>query len=468
VTVDYKFTAQSPLAAGTQLTTANAALPDQPNLVTAPAGGATITFVASGTAPGTKALKVTNIASTVNVWGFSGFTPDATNPNKLTARFLVLFEAIPSADTSYFRISSSGGGTNLCDVLITSNAVSKLVMTVGGADTATAPVSGTNILVANTWYDVEIGFENVSITTGTFFINVRNLAGTLLSAVTTGAAQNNTTTVPATVRLGKTNTIASFINIQYKYLTIRSGASSGLSTPGANTPPVVSAIARKVQAAGLSTSFTASATDPEGDTLTYSWVITKPDGTTLTTGVTGATTATVTIPNQTTAGTYTVAVTVSDGTTPVTVTTYLLVQAANGSPARPSRVLSNTGSWAAGGDAASILAGLTDPDGSGFIISPDAPAGNSIIVQMEAPASGHASVSFYVNWVDSTTGLGVTGATGTFTGQVFQGTTPLTGVKIFTNTTNAPTLVSFDFSSGEDATLAGDLTDIRIELTATQ
>lgn len=467
MTVDYRFTAQSPLAAGTQLTTANAALPDQPNVVTAPAGGATITFVTSGTAPGTKALKVTPITAAVNIWGFTGMTPDATNPNKITARFLVLFEAIPGADTAYFRFASSGGGTNLADVLITSTGVSKLVMNVGGLDTATAPATGTNILVANTWYDMEVGFENVSTTTGLFSLIVRSLAGTILSSVTTGTAQNNGTTVPATLRLGKISTGATFINTQYKYLTIRSGASSGLGVPGGNTPPIVPAIARKVQVAGATT-FTAAPTDAEGDPLTYSWVVTKPDGTTLSTGVTGATTATVTIANQTTPGTYTVTVTVSDGTSSVSQTTYLLVQQVSGVPAKPDRLISNAGAWAAGGDAGTPLAGLIDADGSGYDISPDAPAGNSIIVHMEAPASGHASVSFFIQWVDSVTGLGVSGATGNFTAQVFQGTTPLTAQKIFTNATASAIPVSFDFTTGEDATLAGDLTDIRIEITATQ
>jgi hypothetical protein len=394
-------------------------------------------------------------------------TPDPTNPNKFTCRFLVLFETMPTADFSFVQVASSGGGTNLFSALITSTGVLKLLMQVGALDTVSAPATGANILVLNTWYDIEIGFENVTTTTGTLFATVRNLAGTTLSSISTGAAQNNGTTVPGTWRGGKITTSTQFPNVQFKYLTARQGASSGLGTPGGNTPPVVPTIARKVQVAGATT-FTAAPTDAEGDPLTYSWVITKPDGTTLSTGITGATTATVTIANQTTPGTYTVVVTVSDGISSVSQTTYLLVQQVSGVPAKPDRLISNAGAWAAAGDAATPLAGLIDPDGSGYDISPDAPAGNSIIVHMEAPASGHASVSFFIQWVDSVTGLGVSGATGNFTAQVFQGTTALTAQKIFTNTTASAVPVSFDFSTGEDAALAADLTDIRIEITATQ
>jgi len=464
---DLRFTAQSPLAAGTQLTTANAALPDQPNQVTPPAGGATVTFVASGTGPGTKALKVLNIASTVQTWGFQGFPTDPTNPNKMTIRGLVLFESVPAADTSWLRISSSGGGTNIVDVLFTSIGLSKIVCLIGAANTVTAPNTGTNILVAGTWYDFEVRFENATTVTGTMTLIIRDLAGTILTNITTGSTQDNGTTVPATVKIGKISTAVSFLNTQHKYITIRSGASSGLGQPGTNTAPSVPAIPNKVQSGSSSTSFTATPTDPEGDPLTHTWVVLKPDGSTLSSGITGASTATVTIANQTTPGAYSVTDTVSDGILSTVVTTYLLVSPPGGTPVQAYKVQSNGGAYSYAGDATSLVVGVNDLDGSGFIISGDNPIGASIIYNMPSPGPGHHKVSFFINWVDAAL-VGQAGVTGSFTGQVFQGTTALTAQKIFTNTTGVPTLVSFDFTSGEDTGLDTDQTDVRIELTATQ
>jgi hypothetical protein len=463
----YKNSAQSPSAAGTAISAASMALPDTPSLIVPGTGGA-ITIETTTGGPGTKEIRVTSAAATQGYWGYTGMTGGG---NSWSLRGLWKSPStLPSSLQPIILFRSSGGGNAVGTIAISTTNHFQVV-----ADTAGTSTQSTNAMAANTWYDLEIRGENGTISTGVVTLTVRNLSNvedTDLSTSHGGALGAGTanfgTTVVAHFRLGKTGTAGNLGPIAFKYWTFQTGSNTSLPQPGANTPPSVPAISNKVQAASGATTFTAVPTDAEGDTLTHSWVITRlSDAAVITSGVTGATTATVSIPNQGTAGPYSVVDSVSDGTDTTVATAYLLVRPASGVAVRPYRVISNAGLWTPGGTAATVVAGLAG-DATAWIISPDAPAAASVVVAMPAPALGHYNVEFYLEWRSSDDSTSVSGVTGPTTCQVFQGTTPVTSQAIFTRTVVGEVLCQVSFSGAEDTALSADMTDIRIELTSSQ
>ncbi len=460
----YRNSGQSAAAAGTALDITNGALPDGPTLITPGAGGA-ITIESEASAPGTKLIQVTPANGVAGYWGYTGMSG---GNNTFAMRGLWKSPAsLPSTFQPIIDTASGGGGTPIAFLAI--SATNKLQ---AGADISGTSTISSGTLTANTWYDISIRMENPTASTGVITVTVRDLSNVVNTGLSVshggsiGAGTANlTTAVIARVRLGKTAAANNLGATRFKYWSFTTGSNVELSQPGANTAPSVPAITPKIQAGGATT-FTAVPTDPEGDTLTHSWAITRlSDGASITSGVTGATTATVTIPNQGTAGTYQVVYTANDGSSTTSTTTYLFVAKGSGVAARPDYQVSNTGGWTYGGTATSLVDGLRGTDTSKWAISQDSPGADGFVVHMEVPASGHYDVDFYFDWVDTTE---VSGVAGPVTGQVFQGTTPITTVKIFNQPLAAWYHAQFSFTTLEDSALSTDLKDIRIEIKASQ
>lgn len=460
----YRNSGQSAAAAGTALDTTNGALPDAPSLITPGAGGA-ITIEADATGPGSKCIQVTPAAATQGYWGYTGMT-GATNG--FACRGLWKCPTLPGSFQPIISMRSGGGGTGIATLAF--SATNTLQAIADGVGTSSFS-SGTP--TPGTWYDIEVRVENPTTTTGVMSVVVRDLAGVVQStlgvvhggALGAGTANFGTTTIGG-VRLGKVATAGNLAATRWKYWTFQTGSSAALPQPGANTAPSVPAIASKIQGAG-STSFTAVPTDTDGTIVSHAWTVLKADGTALTTGVTGASTATVTVANQTIPGAYYLSYTATDdfGATG-TASTWLFVPRASGAGALPYKVISNPGNWGPGGTAVDVLDGLKSATSAKYALSQDAPAGDTIIVAMEVPAQGHYTGECTVAWMEDD---GVTlkaGVTGPFTLQVMQGTTDITGEKIFTQTASGWLLCQFSFTTVEDAALSTDLRDIRVEIKA--
>lgn len=461
----YRNSCQSVAAPGTDLSAIGGALPDPPSVVVPGTGGA-ITIETSGTAPGSKCFRVTPAAATQGYWGYTGMTGAG---NAFAMRGLWKSPAsLPGTFQPFVSLRSGGGGTGIATLAITATGVLQAIADVAG----TSAVSS-GALSTSTWYDIEIRLENPTTTTGVMSVVVRDLSGTVITSLGVvhggvlgaGTANFGTTTIGG-ARLGKVATSGTLGATDWKYWTLQTGSSAALAQPGANTAPAVPAIASKIQGAGT-TSFTASPTDSDGTIVTRAWTVTKPDGTSLTTGITGASTDTVTIANQGTAGSYKVDYTATDDFGASTsVTTWLLVPQASGVGASPYRVISNGGSWGPGGTATDVIDGLRSTSAAKYALSQDAPSGGTLIVALEVPAAGHYTYQTIVAWMEDDGATLKAGVVGPIKAQVMQGLTDITAEMIITQTAAGWYTFTYSFTTIEDAALTTDRTDIRLEISA--
>lgn len=460
----YRNSGQSTASAGTALDATNGALPDAPSVITPGTGGA-ITIEADATAPGSKCIQVTPAAATQGYWGYTGMSGGS---NAFAARGLWKCPTLPGTFQPIVSVRSGGGGTGIASLALTATGVLQAIADVAGTSalSSSAPTPGT-------WYDIEIRIENPTTSTGVMSVVVRDLSGTVISglgvvhggALGAGTANFGTTAI-AGIRFGKVATSGNLAATRWKYWTVQTGSSATLAQPGANSAPAVPAIAPKIQSTGP-TSFTAAPTDSDGTIVSHDWTVTKPDGTALTNGVTGASTATVTVASQATSGSYKLTYTATDDAGATTsVTTWLFVPQLSGVPARPYRVVSNIGNWGPGGTATDVLDGLRSTTSDKYALSQDAPDGDPIVVGMEVPTAGHYTRSVTVAWMEDDGVTPKAGVVGPVTCKVMQGTTDITTAAIITQPAAGWYTASYSFTTVEDAALSTDLKDIRVEITA--
>jgi hypothetical protein len=455
--------------AGTAVTTGNSALPDAFTLITPGTGGA-ITWELDATAPGTKSIRHTPAAATQCYSGY-GSVPDSAN----SWTFRKLWQApnpLPGTFQPILTFRSIGGGAAVGSVAIDSAGRFQVI-----ADTAGTSNVSASAMTAGAWYDLSVRGENGTISTGVMALKVRapvsgtedtNLSVTHGTAIGAGTANFGTTAV-GTYRGGKVGTTGNMAATEDKFIDFQTGTSAELPQPGLNDPPVVPPITRKIQVPSTPTSFTAAPTD-DGTIVSRTWTIFHlPDGTAVTSGVTGATTDTVTIPAQTTKGAYDVNYSATDdGSLTTSTETRLFVQMGNGEAARPYETLANPGNWGGGGSAADALAGVRSTTSGSYSLTTDAPVADSVTYAMEVPAAGHYDVAMTIAWMGTDGTTLVAGTTGPITAQVFQGTTAITSEKVFTQPLAAWLPVSFSFDTLEDSALTADLKDIRIVIKASQ
>lgn len=152
-----------------------------------------------------------------------------------------------------------------------------------------------------------------------------------------------------------------------------------------NSPPVVAIPTGQVisKLTGDTFSFTATASDPEGNTLTYLWAnATRPAGAAAPT-LTGSTTLTVTGNAQTVVGTYTVTFKANDGLVDSSLVTGTVYYAASDGSISAKSIR-------AGSSYTGTVANLNDASDTTVFISPDAPAGAFVIIDMNPVAPGDA------------------------------------------------------------------------------
>ena len=155
------------------------------------------------------------------------------------------------------------------------------------------------------------------------------------------------------------------------------------SAPSVNTAPVLSSIGNQTAEEGVAKSFAISATDADGDALTFS-ISGNPTGVTLTDNTDG--TASIEISDAVAAGTHSnIIITVSDGTDTDTETISITVEAANTAP-----VLASIGNQTAEeGVAKSVAVSATDADGDALTFSI---SGNPTGVTLTDNTDGTASI----------------------------------------------------------------------------
>jgi hypothetical protein len=194
---NYKNSAQSGEANGTDVSTLNSA---DPNAFTSvnPGVGGTIKYSTAQKFYGTSSIEFVP-ASGVACYADWVTIPGATND--FTFRGLVYFTGLPSTNAPVLNIRSSGGGTSIANLLLGSDGKLRV-----GSDVSGSSDISTGTITVNQWYDISILLSNNhGGTADTFTLNVRDpLTGAsdaALSMALTG--KNFGTSILGTIRLGR-------------------------------------------------------------------------------------------------------------------------------------------------------------------------------------------------------------------------------------------------------------------------
>ena len=227
-------------------------------------------------------------------------------------------------------------------VTITNSTSTNQTPTVTLPSTASV-AEGSSLTITATASDPDGDTLTYSWNTGT----ITGVTGTSTAAITFTAPEvttNSDVTITVTVSDGSLTATATVT------VTIIDSAST-------NQPPTVSLPATLTVAEGASGSLTATASDPDGDTLAYTW------STGIITGATGTTTNVIsfTAPQVTANTDVTVTVTVSDGTLSASASTTVTIT--NSSQNQPPTVSLPATLTVAEGASSSLTATASDPDG---------------------------------------------------------------------------------------------------------
>lgn len=345
--------------AGTLVSTANSGGASG-NAFTAVAG---LTFAniggrlgAQSAAPGT--------ATAVARWSL----PELATTVKRIVPFRI--SALPAADLQVVRVNwgSTIGTDTAGSFHVVVLSTGRIRLTTIGAGGSTVRFTGsTYTILPDTEYRLEVyATLGTSTTTGSIRATLYLIDGTtaledttLLTGIDLGGTGSSGFTNALSGKLdggNYTGTLTLLPNVAAKTQTDAINAPEPLG----NSAPVVSAGANQNVAAGAVASLSATASDPEGQSLTYSWAFTYPLSGAPT--LTGATTATPSFTVGAAGSLYTLTCSVSDGTNvTVSAPTEVRVQlAASGTEMRPIAG-APLGTWTiVGGTTGAVLADESD------------------------------------------------------------------------------------------------------------
>lgn len=397
MTIDKNFNAENATTVDTALTTSNLAIQ----------GGVNDQFTPATVGTGT--IKIRNAASAVTgapIHGLRSYhfeCPVATDTAIATATetgtvtqkrqaVTMYHPAAPTADQTIMSFQSTSGA---CMSVVHRSTGRIAIVNANAATTVyVTPNDVTGILTypCTVTYDADcnVGTTGTANTgDGSAHLNIyRHSVSTSTpwnSAGTT--AENNNylrTGAISSCKIGKTSTtgIMSFVADSWR-LKDGMGFQGTIESPS-NTPPVAS-IPTPTHSivTGATTSFTGSATDAEGNTLTYVWANASRPAAAAAPTLSGSTAVTMTTSALTVPGVYTFTFKANDGTADsnvVTATAY--VAAADGSISVKAR--------RAGGAYVGAVANLSDGSDTTVVTSPDAPAGAVEIWDMNPAKAGDA------------------------------------------------------------------------------
>lgn len=290
-----------------------------------------------------------------------------------TTRFPVYLNATVTATLVVGSINGTGAGANLHRVTITT--AMKVQSQRGTTSTGASGLSAT-VLSTNTLYWIEFSFLKESGGGGNGEITWRLFAadGTTQLETKTVTAQATGTADAGYARfgggqsgLGPTHAYLQNVAIEDQY-----GSVIG---PPANAAPTGSVTANQTKAVSTAYSATATATDPEGLTLTYAWTgiryTANADPLTITGSLTGAGTATVSYTSASVPAVDILTCTVSDpgGQTLVLTTEVRVVTTSDAKPLRMAG--RSTGSWTIIGGSTTEGGALNDASSATRMESPD-------------------------------------------------------------------------------------------------
>lgn len=397
MTIDKNFNAENATTVDTALTTSNLAIQ----------GGVNDQF--SPATVGTGTIKIRNAASAVTgapIHGTKSYhfeCPVANDTAIATANetgtitqkrqaVTMYHPAAPTADQTILSFQSTSGAC--ASIVHRSTGRIAILNANAGTTVYVTPNDSTGILTypCTVTYDADcdLGTTGTANTgDGKVHLNIyKHSVSTSTPWNTAGTtAENNNyfrTGAIASCKLGKATAAGtmSFVADSWR-LKDGMGLQGTVENPS-NTPPVASiSVASKSIVTGNTVSFTGSATDAEGNTLTYTWAnVSRPAAASAPT-LSGSTTVTMTTSVLTVPGVYTFSFKANDGTADsnlVTATAY--VAAADGSISAKAR---RAGSLYTG-----AVANLNDGSDATAVLSPDAPSGAVEIWDMNPCKAGDA------------------------------------------------------------------------------
>lgn len=398
MTIDKNFNAENATTVDTALTTSNLAIQ----------GGANDQFTPSTTGGGS--IKIRNAASAItgapihNLRSYQFDCPTTGDSAIATAtesaavtqkrQAVTMYHPAAPVTTDQTIISYQAASGACMSVVHRTTGRIAILNANAGTTVYVTPNDSTGILTypCTVTYDsdLDVGTTGTANTgDGKAHLNIyKHSVSTSTPWNTAGTtAENNNYTRAGNVvscKVGKTQTTGtmSFIMDSWR-LKDGLGLQGTIESP-TNTPPVATVGTPTHDIlTGATTSFTGSATDAEGNTLTYLWAnATRPAAAAAPT-LSGSTTVTMTTSALTVPGVYTFTFKANDGTADsnvVTVTAY--VAAADGSISVKAR--------RSGGSYVGAVANLSDGSDTTVVTSPDAPAGAVEIWDMNPCKPGDA------------------------------------------------------------------------------
>lgn len=338
-------------------------------------GGGSILATTAQAMHGTKSAKHTPASGQPSYYTVSGLSGAG-----LASRLFVYFTALPTSDLWLLR-NGTGGGVRTSMVLITGGGKFRLTDTTSastGIFTASSNFPTSQWVRLDMWS--QVGATN---TTGSlkaaYFLGDSTTAvsgGDSTVSVTPGTQNLGTTSNQTTVDFGKYDS-STYTTVFYTDDPTWDDAAT--TYVGSNTAPVATAGAAQTVAASTAFSLPWTATDADGNSLTYTATADPGNPTSL-----GSLTVGGTAPNKTvtgtapsTAGKYLVNVKCNDGV--VDSNTAVLTLYVTSTTSVPSSVVGST-NWTA--STGTIIGCLTDANQSTYAQSPSNPSAESLTVQM--------------------------------------------------------------------------------------
>lgn len=368
-------------AAGATLAAGQAGSGDPLDSV-APTNGATLTYDNAHAMHGTKSALVTPTST-----GQARFDYRFTSSNVAVKAYFYL-TSLPAADTFLMHILTSAFGRAASFHI---NTAGKLRLADSTGTTGVWTAASTFPL--NQWVRLEIyGAAGASTTTGTLKgAAYLGDSTTPIEAAYSSSAANMGTVPFGGVAGGKLNGSSTYATTYWVDDFTSNDAASDFIGVATNTAPTVTAGAPATASPSSPFSLPFTATDAEGDALTYSAVADPGNPAALGTLTVTATAVTGTSPAA--AGKYLVNVTANDGQASTTRPLTLYVTSTS---TTPTAVKSNAGAWTSTGG--TIPAALADADPATYAESLDNPSGSVLgVTGTPYAASATARVSYQVS-----------------------------------------------------------------------
>lgn len=210
-------------AAGSAVTTANSGGSSGSAFSTVTVGSGSAALFSSAQAANSSALSYSlSGAGNEDSYVSWGSTNDAGQ--KASSRFYFRVDSLPSVVQPIMQFRSSGGGTGLLSLCITT--AGKLRVTSEVASVTVFDTTGS--INVSTWYGVEVQLENPTTSTGTVKLITYDASDAIISNLgATASAQNFGTSAIGTMRVGKIGTSGAY-GLFVDDIAFRSGDSTAI------------------------------------------------------------------------------------------------------------------------------------------------------------------------------------------------------------------------------------------------